>query len=100
MPSPGGFSKFLYRQHFTGVVGMFSLDPFLENGHVFRKICDWTAIHLVGTRAAGGRARHALWRESISALLDFLVELLFSDHVTSVCLCHASSLPQLSVRAK
>jgi hypothetical protein len=41
-----------------------------------------------------------LWLESIPALLDFVLKLLFAEYVTSVSLCHLSSLPQLSVREK
>jgi len=41
-----------------------------------------------------------LWLESIPALLDFLLKLLFAEHISSVSLCHLSSLPQFSVREK
>src|SRR5205814_1885019 len=41
-----------------------------------------------------------LWLESIPALLDFVLKLLFAEYVTSVSLCHPSSLPQLSVPGK
>jgi len=37
---------------------------------------------------------------SIPALLDFLLKLPFAEHVSSVSLCHLSSLPQLSVRIR
>src|SRR5882672_10681127 len=34
--------------------------------------------------------------QRIPALLDFLLKLLFAEHISSVSLCHLSSLPQLS----
>src|SRR5205809_497573 len=55
---------------------------------------------LQSTLATSERTWHALWLESIPTLPDFLLKLLFADHISSVSFCHLSSLPQLSVREK
>src|SRR5207244_11968352 len=58
------------------------------------------AVHFISTLATSERTWHALWLESIPTLPDFLLKLLFADHISSVSFCHLSSLPQLSVREK
>src|SRR2546429_3651798 len=73
---------------------MFSLDPVLESRYVVRKIRGAVAVHFISTLAARQWARHTLWLDSIPALLDFLLKLLFTEHISSVSLCHVSSLPQ------
>ena len=77
---------------------MFSLHPVLENRYVVRKIRGSGAIHFISTFATRQRAWHTLWLASIPALPDFLLKLLFAEHISSVCLCHLSSLPQVSGR--
>src|SRR5258706_13295280 len=79
---------------------MFSLNPVLEGRYIVHKIRGSVAVHFISTLATRYRARHTLWRESIPALLDFLLKLLFAEHISSVSLCHLSSLPQLSARTK
>src|SRR5438477_5146690 len=74
---------------------MFSLEPFLESRYVVRKTGGSVAVHFISTVATSERTRHTLWLESIPALLDFLLKLLFAKHISSVSLCHPSSLPQL-----
>jgi hypothetical protein len=94
--SPRHFAKFIDCEHLAGVIGMFSFDPVLESRYGVHKIRGFVAIHFISTRATRYRARHALWLESMPTLLDFLLKLLFSEHVSSVSLCHLSSLPHLS----
>src|SRR5437660_2930148 len=74
---------------------MFSLEPFLESRYVVLKIRGPVAVHFISTLATSERTRHTLWLESIPALLDFLLKLLFAEHISSVSLCHLSSLPQV-----
>src|SRR6266581_1980741 len=76
---------------------MFSLEPFLESRYVVLKIRRPVAVHFISTLATSERTWHALWLESIPTLPDFLLKLLFADHISSVSFCHLSSLPQLSV---
>src|SRR5437016_1529181 len=68
---------------------MFSLEPFLESRYVVLKIRGPVAVHFISTLATSERTWHALWLESIPTLPDFLLKVLFADHL--------SSLPQLSV---
>ena len=75
------------------MIGMFPLDPVLESRYGVHKIRGFVAIHFISARATRYRARHTLWLESMPTLLDFLLKLLFSEHVSSVSLCHLSSLP-------
>src|SRR6266576_6804871 len=79
---------------------MFSLDTVLESRYVVRKTGGSVAVHFISTLATSERTWHTLWLESIPALLDFLLKLLFAEHISSVSFCHLSSLPQLSVREK
>src|SRR3989442_8809771 len=79
---------------------MFSLEPFLESRYVVLKIRGPVAVHFISTLATSERTWHPLWLESIPTLPDFLLKLLFADHISSVSFCHLSSLPQLSVREK
>jgi hypothetical protein len=74
---------------------MFSLDAVLESRYVLHKIRGFAAIHFISTLATRVRARHTLWLKSMPTLLDFLLKLLFVEHISSVRLCHLSSLPQL-----
>src|SRR5438552_6828899 len=76
---------------------MFSLEPFLESRYVVLKIRGPVAVHFISTLATSERTWHALWLESIPTLPDFLLKVLFADHISSVSFCHLSSLPQLSV---
>src|SRR5206468_9342007 len=76
---------------------MFSLEPFLESRYVVLKIRGPVAVHFISTLATSERTWHALWLESIPTLPDFLLKVLFADHISSVSFCHPSSLPQLSV---
>src|SRR4029077_213581 len=76
---------------------MFSLEPFLESRYVVRRIRGSVAVHFINTLATSQRTGHALWLESIAALPDFFLKLLFADHISSVSFCHLPSLPQLSV---
>src|SRR5207253_5843256 len=75
---------------------MFSLEPFLESRYVVLKIRGPVAVHFISTLATSERTSHALWFESIPTLPDFLLKLLFADHISSVSFCHLFSLPQLS----
>src|SRR5437660_11994262 len=76
---------------------MFSLEPFLESRYVVLKIRGPVAVHFISTLATSERTWHALWLESVPTLPDFLLKLLFADHISSVSFCHLPSLPQLSV---
>jgi hypothetical protein len=80
------------------VIGMFSLDSTLENRGVLHEIRGLAAVHFISTRATGKRAGHTLRLEPTSALLNFLVKLLFAQDVGSIGFCHLSRLPQLSGR--
>jgi hypothetical protein len=79
---------------------MFSPEPLFESRYVVRKIQGSVAIHFISTLTASQRTWHALWLESIPALPDFSLKLLFPDHISSVSFRHPSSLPQFSVRGK
>jgi len=98
--SPRHFAKFIHCEHLAGVIGMFSLDTVLESRYVVRKTGGSVAVHFISTLATSERTWHALWLESIPTLPDFLLKLLFAEHISSVSFCHLSSLPQLSVRGK
>ena len=78
------------------MIGVFSLDAILEGRDVLHKIRGFAAIHFISTLATRFRARHTLWLKSTPTLLDFLLKFLFAEHISSVSLCHLSSLPQLS----
>jgi hypothetical protein len=95
---PRCFAKFIDRQHFAGVIGMFALDPILENRCVLHEIRGFAAVHVISTLATGKRAGYTLRIERTPALLNLLLKLLFGEHIGSVGLCHLSSLPQLSGR--
>ena len=98
--SPRHFAKFIHCQYLAGVAGMFPLDPALESRYVFHEIRGATAVQFIRTIASRQRARHTLGLESIPALLDFFLELLFAEHIRSVSFCHLFSLPQLGPRTK
>jgi hypothetical protein len=89
----------MHCQYLAGVTGMLPLDPVLESRHVGHKIRWAAAIHFIDTLATGFGAGYALRLQGIPTLLDFLLELLFAEHISSVSLCHLSSMPQLSGQA-
>ena len=76
------------------MIGMFSLDTVLENRSIVRKVRGAAAIHVISTLATRYRARYTLCLESIPTLVDFLLKPLFAQHISSISLCHSSSLPQ------
>jgi hypothetical protein len=88
-----GSAKFVHCQYLAGVVGMLPLDPVLENRCVVRKIRGGAAVYVIRTLAIRHRARHPLCLQSIPTLLEFLLKLLFAEHIRSVSLCHSFSLP-------
>jgi hypothetical protein len=56
---------------------MFPLDSLLESCYRVREIGRGVAVHFISTLATRRWARHTLGLESMGALLDFLLKLLF-----------------------